>query len=98
MPRYYKPEKLNTKDGSDTLIHSEWGELYHSRHGAITESRHVFIQHGLMNFIKQHPQKANINILEMGLGSGLNTILSQEVAEKHKLQLKKLELSKKQTF
>lgn len=64
-----------TKDGSHTLLHEEWGEIYHSRHGAIAESRHVYIEMGL------RPALATglpLRILEMGFGTGLNALLTLE--------------------
>lgn len=80
MTSYYKPEKFGTKDGSDTLVHSELGELYHSRHGALTESIHVFIENGLKSYLTQHPDRETVRILEMGFGTGLNAVLSFEIA------------------
>jgi tRNA U34 5-methylaminomethyl-2-thiouridine-forming methyltransferase MnmC len=61
-----------TADGSVTLFSSETGEHYHSVHGAIQESLHVFIGAGL----KQLIQPAQINILEVGFGTGLNCLLT----------------------
>ena len=42
-------------------------ETYHSENGAINESQHVFIQNGLSLI-----DKKEINILEIGFGTGLN--------------------------
>ncbi|MFI3331360.1 MAG: tRNA (5-methylaminomethyl-2-thiouridine)(34)-methyltransferase MnmD [Rikenellaceae bacterium] len=65
------PEKKTTLDGSHTLVHPTLGELYHSDKGAVGEAMHVYIKHGL-----QYSQKEEINILEMGFGSGLNAFLT----------------------
>lgn len=62
---------ITTEDGSHTLSVPEMGEHYHSTHGAVQESQHVFIEAGLnqLNIPK-------INILEVGLGTGLNAFLT----------------------
>lgn len=62
---------LQTADGSWTLHIPEVEETYHSRHGAAQESMHVFIDNGLKHCSNEH-----IKILEVGLGTGLNVILS----------------------
>lgn len=70
-----------TADGSHTLLDDRTGETYHSVNGALAESFHVFIKAGL------HQVKAdNIHILEIGLGAGLNALLT--CIESKKLQLK----------
>lgn len=60
-----------TGDGSNTLYVNDWKENYHSIHGAITESVHVFINNG---FLFTH--KRELNILEIGFGTGLNCLLT----------------------
>lgn len=62
-----------TEDGSHTLFVEELNEHYHSIFGAIQESNHIFIKTGL-NYMKE--KAGNINILEIGFGTGLNAILS----------------------
>ena len=62
-----------TKDGSKTLFSKQYGECYHSINGAYQESLHIFINLGLNNF-----KNKNINILEIGYGTGLNAMLSFE--------------------
>ena len=62
---------IKTKDGSDTLYSPNFKEHYHSTFGAFSESIHVFIQAGL-----NHCQLKSIKIFEVGLGTGLNTILT----------------------
>lgn len=62
-------EIISTKDGAKTLYIKELNESYHSTHGALQEAKHVFIENGL--------KKINIyeiNILELGFGTGLNLL------------------------
>ncbi|MBS1569826.1 MAG: tRNA (5-methylaminomethyl-2-thiouridine)(34)-methyltransferase MnmD [Bacteroidetes bacterium] len=65
-----------TADGSFTLDSASLGEHYHSAFGALTESLHVYMGHGLRSL----PQR-RIDILEVGLGTGLNALLSWHEAE-----------------
>ena len=60
-----------TDDGSHTLFVSEIDECYHSTKGAIQESRHIFIEAGL-----KQCAKSEINVLEIGFGTGLNALLT----------------------
>ncbi len=62
-----------TDDGSTTLFSEQFNEIYHSRHGAWQESQHVFIEAGLKHQSQQLPQ---INLLEVGFGTGLNALLT----------------------
>jgi len=63
---------IETEDGSLTLMDQALGEIYHSRRGAITESRYVFLNRGLKYFLRHE----EIFILEVGFGTGLNTLLT----------------------
>lgn len=63
-----------TKDGSMTLYSEHFNQTYHSRNGAVTESLHVFLEAGWHHKIKQGPSA--IRILELGLGTGLNALLT----------------------
>lgn len=74
---------IQTEDGSTSLYNENLKESYHSRFGAINESMHVFIEAGL-NTIKG---KDSINILEVGLGTGLNTLLTCLQSEKERLTI-----------
>jgi tRNA U34 5-methylaminomethyl-2-thiouridine-forming methyltransferase MnmC len=69
-----------TEDGSHSLYVEELDERYHSIHGAIQESKHVFIEAGLKwsASLLNSPKKGNegIAILEIGLGTGLNALLT----------------------
>ena len=64
-------EIICTGDGSSTLFLPERNEHYHSTNGAVQESMHVYIRAGL-NAIRSK----NTAILEMGFGTGLNTLLT----------------------
>ena len=66
---------VTTADGSPTIRNNLTGETYHSIHGAVQESQHVFIKHGLEYFRQTFP-KEKINILEVGLGTALNALLT----------------------
>ncbi len=66
-----KPKIIHTADKSPTLYLEEIDEHYHSINGALQESMHVFINAGLHKISKK-----NINILEIGFGTGLNVILT----------------------
>lgn len=65
-----------TADGSSTLYNPLLDEHYHSIHGALNESNHVFIKKGFLDFIDFFKNVKNINILEIGFGTGLNCILT----------------------
>lgn len=64
-----------TADGSNTLFNEEIGEHYHSSHGALQESKHVFIEAGLKYGLEKFGTP-EIDILEVGFGTGLNFLLS----------------------
>lgn len=66
-----KVEFVVSEDGSHTLYVPALDEHYHSVHGAINESMHVYIRTGL-----QVIEKADISILEVGFGTGLNALLT----------------------
>ncbi len=68
-----EPRVVMTEDGSTSLFVASLDEQYHSIHGAIQESMHVFIRAGLQEKLQQ---QADISILEMGFGTGLNTLLT----------------------
>ena len=72
------PALVTTNDGSSTLHSSVYNAHYHSIHGAYTESMHIFVNHGLHDYLSanQVSIESPIKILEMGLGSGLNALLT----------------------
>ena len=71
-----KREIITTNDGSKTIHLPDWNESYHSKHGAVQEAQHVFIKSGLCEI-----SKAEIGILEIGFGTGLNAMLTMNKAK-----------------
>lgn len=84
------PKLIITEDGSTTLEQSQHNETYHSIHGAMNESKHIFINSGLRAF---HANQEQINILEIGFGTGLNALLSiiYSIAEEIKIHYVSIE-------
>ena len=81
-----------TSDGSHTISIPEMNVSYHSFHGAIQESRHVFINEGLLFFLNKIHTTA-IRVLEMGFGTGLNTLLTlMEASSKLEIHYTTIEL------
>ena len=74
---------LKTADGSHTLVNESLDESYHSRHGALQESEHVFIKNGLDHVLKKTKEGESVHIFEMGMGTGLNLILSIRQSLEH---------------
>ena len=66
-----KRRLILTEDGSSSIYIEEMNEHYHSTHGAIQEANHVFIFNGLKRI-----KKNNVNIFELGFGTGLNAFLT----------------------
>ena len=77
---------IKTDDGSDTLYNKKLDETYHSLHGSVTESKHVYINAGLSSVIDEN-SKGPISILEVGLGTGLNLLLTLKFAKKNDLKI-----------
>jgi tRNA U34 5-methylaminomethyl-2-thiouridine-forming methyltransferase MnmC len=75
-----------TADGSNTLYNELIGEHYHSKHGALQESKHVFIDAGLKHAISSFPGQ-QINVLEVGFGTGLNFLLSAAFGQENQIAL-----------
>lgn len=73
-----------TADGSHTLFVPELNEHYHSTHGALQESELVFIENGLHHIT---PCIKEINLLEVGFGTGLNALLSVLEAKKQRRKI-----------
>jgi len=65
-----------TNDGSTTVYSDCFNQYYHSIFGAKTESDVVFIELGLKYAFEVFK---DINMLEMGFGTGLNALISSEV-------------------
>ncbi|WP_375416827.1 tRNA (5-methylaminomethyl-2-thiouridine)(34)-methyltransferase MnmD [uncultured Hymenobacter sp.] len=73
-----------TGDGSSTLFVPALNEHYHSTHGARQESRHVFIGAGLLVRLAAglgQPGRPPLRLLEIGLGTGLNALLTLQAAQ-----------------
>ena len=77
-------ELKTTDDGSHTLFLPHLKEHYHSTHGALQESQLVFIGNGL-NHIQ--PCLKEINLLEIGFGTGLNGLLTVLEAKKQQRKI-----------
>ena len=85
-----KRKIITTGDGSKTIQIEEWDEQYHSKHGAIQEAKHVFIKHGLHYLChseQSEESSANLSILEIVFGTGLNAFISLLESKKLNLQL-----------
>jgi len=81
-------EFVQTADGSKTIYNAEIGENYHSKNGALQESTHVFVNSGLRYFLDDvKAPGADLSILEIGFGTGLNFLLSAEFCMERKLSL-----------
>lgn len=78
LPNRHSLQIISTKDGSQTILNDETGSTYHSRHGALTESKHVFIDKGLRKVVGNG--MTEISLLEMGFGTGLNALVTAQLA------------------
>ncbi|HVY74148.1 MAG TPA: tRNA (5-methylaminomethyl-2-thiouridine)(34)-methyltransferase MnmD [Puia sp.] len=76
-----------TADGSKTIYHPVFKEHYHSVNGALQESRHVFIEAGL-KYVAEKTGSREIRVLEVGLGTGLNFLLSADYCKSHAISLR----------
>ncbi len=61
-----------TDDGSQTLLHPILKDSYHSKQGAVREAMHVYVE-GALGKVEDGSEVA---ILEMGLGTALNALLT----------------------
>lgn len=68
-----------TADGSHTIVLTDRNISYHSKHGAVAESMHVFIEAGLLPLLSIAGQQP-LAVLEIGLGTGLNALLTMREA------------------
>lgn len=73
---------ITTTDGSNTIEIPELEVTYHSRWGAMQESMHVFIEAGFRYMLNREDCAWPLRIFEMGLGTGLNALLTVIEAEK----------------
>lgn len=75
---------VTSEDGSRTIKLDDFDESFHSLYGAFSESLHIYIGYGLEYIIqKSTGQRRIINILEVGLGTGLNCLLTAITAVKN---------------
>jgi tRNA U34 5-methylaminomethyl-2-thiouridine-forming methyltransferase MnmC len=79
-----RTELFITADGSPTLFVPELNEHYHSVHGAVQESKHVFIQAGYHALPEAMQHRS---ILEIGLGTGFNALLTLDTVMDTSVQL-----------
>ena len=83
MKNPWKLELINTSDGSHTIRLAGADEQYHSINGAVQETVHVFIKAGLDKVIDDFQP---LHILEVGMGTGLNALLTaQKAIEKNRV-------------
>lgn len=76
-PNQLELSVVTTADGSSTIFHPTIKENYHSRNGALQESNHVFLNSGLRYYLADK-ELTEVAILEVGFGTGLNFLLTQE--------------------
>ncbi|MCB0801673.1 MAG: tRNA (5-methylaminomethyl-2-thiouridine)(34)-methyltransferase MnmD [Flavobacteriales bacterium] len=79
-----KKELVITKDGSNSFYIKEIDEHYHSINGSIAESEHIFIRSGLLEIGKK---LNSINLLEVGMGTGLNVLKTALALQKSELKV-----------
>jgi tRNA U34 5-methylaminomethyl-2-thiouridine-forming methyltransferase MnmC len=72
------PKIITSEDGSHTIYLPSLNETYHSTHGAIRESEHIYINNGLATLAL-----SEVNILEIGFGTGLNALLTYQYLQSH---------------
>jgi len=72
-------EIAQTADGSNTLYSNRHKAHFHSLNGAVQESQHIFIKNGYDYFSLDE-----IDVLEIGFGTGLNAALTASKANQKK--------------
>ncbi len=80
----FEVEIITTTDGSHTLKLVGHDEQYHSINGAFGESQHVFLHAG---YNALNPDSAPIHILEVGLGTGLNALVTAHKSLSNKTEV-----------
>lgn len=66
-------EVVETRDGSHTVYSKHFNQHYHNPNGAVAESRYVFFEQ--TNLLESLKQRDEIEVLEIGFGTGLNLLL-----------------------
>lgn len=72
------PTLLTTADGSKTLYSETYAQTFHSHNGALAEARHVFLEGS--GVAARLAAKQPVRVLEVGFGTGLNFLLSADLA------------------
>jgi tRNA U34 5-methylaminomethyl-2-thiouridine-forming methyltransferase MnmC len=72
---------VDTNDGSRTLFSERYAQTFHSQYGAVRESRHVFL--GASGVAERLANAQPTQVLEVGFGTGLNALLSADLAKAH---------------
>lgn len=78
---------ITTEDGSHSLYHEGLKETYHSFHGALQESIHVFIEKGLRFWRTKSGLPKQVDIFEVGFGTGLNALLAAQFAIENEVKI-----------
>ena len=73
---------MQTEDGSATLYVPAMDEHYHSVKGARAEAEHIYIEMGMMHVLQDRCDDRLLRVLEVGLGTGLNALLTLERCER----------------
>lgn len=73
---------MQTEDGSATLYVPALDEHYHSVKGARAEAEHIYIEMGMMHALGERGGEGQLRLLEVGLGTGLNALLTLERSER----------------
>lgn len=81
-----------TADGSRTLASARYGQLFGSGRGALTEARHAFL--AASGMAARLARGAPGRVLEVGLGTGLNFLVTAEAAVQGGASLRYLALER----
>ena len=84
-------EIIETEDGSKSLLRKDIEESYHSHFGALNETNTIYVNYGFQYFCEQN-DKEDVNLLEIGFGTGLNAIATLKALNKRKLFYQTIEL------
>ena len=84
-------EIFKTEDGSNSLLRKDIEESYHSCFGALSETNTIYIDYGYNYFcsLNNTPQ---INVLEIGFGTGLNAIATLKNSNQRSIFYQTIEL------
>ncbi|MFM6999071.1 MAG: tRNA (5-methylaminomethyl-2-thiouridine)(34)-methyltransferase MnmD [Bacteroidota bacterium] len=77
----------STADGSWSAVHPHFAAEFHSRYGALREAQHVFGTEGFFHWRRLNPSATQVRVAEMGLGTGLNAVLTRRWAAQEGLEL-----------